>query len=489
MRMSTSSIVKCSSCNIVINELLTFVRCVMDYMDEESIHQLCISAFSAEQIINAKSLLFESMPNAKKMPLRRKQDKKRKSRDMEDIVSLMKSSDPQTFPVFVARDLHMIPPVTFDHVDVTRFLKEIVWLKNQVSVLEEKMISCDQFNQLKEEIAHLRNAPLIDDFTPRNNVNKRRGACLQSSFDMYSGPIGLQYVPEEEPIQYFQTSADNTNNISNNQSPAAPTGKKIPPPSEETKIDHTVSVDCMPNAETERIEQVAVNTSASAGVSEKGCRVMHSCAEEASASGMTRCLQSRADASASTPALMTSAGASAAHSTSLTRSNDSISKRNVMSSAGPTTATVPRVRVSRGESSVKNDQLVVDPEWQVVVRKKSKQYKLIGQRGCAPIEPEGKFRAADVKVPLLISNVSKEASVNDIVNYVQEKTNEAVSLKRINMRKSKQYNAYKLYVSRSKLNLFLKDDFWPSGIRFRRFVHFKYKTNIDNSYSKLTPPK
>lgn len=66
MKMSTSSIVKCSSCNIVINELLTFVRCVMDYMDEESIHQLCISAFSAEQIINAKSLLFESMPNAKK---------------------------------------------------------------------------------------------------------------------------------------------------------------------------------------------------------------------------------------------------------------------------------------------------------------------------------------------------------------------------------------------------------------------------------------
>lgn len=50
----------------------------------------------------------------------------------------------------------------------------------------------------------------------------------------------------------------------------------------------------------------------------------------------------------------------------------------------------------------------------------------------------------------------------------------------INMKKVKKYNAYKLYVSRSKLNLFLDDNFWPNGITFRRFVRFVYKSKSEN---------
>lgn len=50
----------------------------------------------------------------------------------------------------------------------------------------------------------------------------------------------------------------------------------------------------------------------------------------------------------------------------------------------------------------------------------------------------------------------------------------------INMRRTKMYNSYKLYVSKHKLDLFLSDSFWPSGITFRRFVHFLYKTKPEN---------
>lgn len=68
---------KCASCDVVINELLAFLWNVLDFMDEESIHQLCTSSFSAEDITNAKKLLFESLPSVKKPPNRRKEGKKK----------------------------------------------------------------------------------------------------------------------------------------------------------------------------------------------------------------------------------------------------------------------------------------------------------------------------------------------------------------------------------------------------------------------------
>lgn len=105
LRTMTSNILKCVNCNVVISELLTFLRNVMDFMDEESIHQLRTTSFSSEDIVKAKCLLFDSMPSSKKMPVRRKEGKKKMSKDLDDIINLMKSSNPDLFPVFVAKDL------------------------------------------------------------------------------------------------------------------------------------------------------------------------------------------------------------------------------------------------------------------------------------------------------------------------------------------------------------------------------------------------
>lgn len=140
-------------------------------MTEESVHQLCTSAFSPEEIVEAKSLLFESMPNGKKMPVRRKEGKKRVSRDLDDIISHMKSCDMELYPIFVARDLHKLPPVTFDHVDATRLLKDILKLKNQVEVIEEKCITVDQFNLLKADVENIKHASIVNNFNSTTTIN------------------------------------------------------------------------------------------------------------------------------------------------------------------------------------------------------------------------------------------------------------------------------------------------------------------------------
>ncbi|XP_028164827.1 uncharacterized protein LOC114355939 [Ostrinia furnacalis] len=468
----TSNIVKCSNCDVVINELLTFVRNVMDYMDEESIHQLCTTSFSIDDIAKAKSLLFESMPNAKKMPLRRKKDKKRMSRDLDDIINLMKSADPQIFPIFVARDLHLVPPVTFDHVDVTRLLKDILCLKSQLNALEEKVITSDQFNLLKQEIEHIKHASLIDDFSPRDNVNKGRGACLQNSFMMSSGPIGLPYVPEYVPIKASQTSA--VAGIINQPSLVRHSSSK------ELDADDSVSFTYAQNKatedanRTEALAHTAVTSMSNIGDS----RAVPVCSDSISTSETeNRDVRVGAPAAAtvSTEPVASGYGTSASDGHGLTtgnRSTEVVIERALISSA---TRIDARGGLSARDPSVKYDQVVGDSEWQIVQKKSAKRYKLIGQRGSAPTAPDGKFKAADVKVPLLISNVSKDASVSDIISYIQDKTDESVSLKKINMRKTKPYNSYKLYVSKCKVDLFLKDNFWPSGVTFRRFVNFLYK--------------
>lgn len=53
-------------------------------------------------------------------------------RELDDIISLYKECDPEELPIFVAKELHKLPPLSFDHVDVTRLLKDIVIIQNDL---------------------------------------------------------------------------------------------------------------------------------------------------------------------------------------------------------------------------------------------------------------------------------------------------------------------------------------------------------------------
>lgn len=125
--------------------------------------------------------------------------------------------------------------------------------------------------------------------------------------------------------------------------------------------------------------------------------------------------------------------------------------------------------------------------WIEVQHKKRRQSRLISQIGRASANQGGKFKAAeDKKVPLFISNVSPETREEDIITYIKEKTNEVIHLKKINVNTNKNYNAYKLYVSKHKVDVFLSEQLWPEGITFRRFVHFMYQTKPKSSVVRVT---
>ncbi|KOB78943.1 Flavoprotein family protein [Operophtera brumata] len=64
-------------------------------------------------------------------------------------------------------------------------------------------------------------------------------------------------------------------------------------------------------------------------------------------------------------------------------------------------------------------------EW-VQVQRKRLRNRFVGQLGKAHNET-GRFKAAETKVPVFISNVHKENTENDIIEYIRLKTNETVT--------------------------------------------------------------
>lgn len=143
---------KCSECNVIFNELLAFIANKVDTLPETGIIQICLSAYSFDEIEKARSVVYSSIAPHKKY-LRKKEGAEQKC--LLEIIKLVKECDPDCLPIFAVQNINKLPPVTFDHIDVTSFLKEMVILKNDISKLkhDNSQLEC---NNSKEEIGALR---------------------------------------------------------------------------------------------------------------------------------------------------------------------------------------------------------------------------------------------------------------------------------------------------------------------------------------------
>ncbi|XP_061717843.1 uncharacterized protein LOC133525562 [Cydia pomonella] len=200
-----SNTVQCNSCRVVINELLCYIQNKLSVMGEETLVRLCTSAFTSGEIQTSKSLLFESLPTNKRQ-VQRKGDGKGQ-RDINDIVQLMKTTEPDLMPIFAARALEKLPPVTFDHLDCTKLLKDMVRLQAELETVKANYVTQSDLDVLKSEFLE------INTISPPARlsickVNNRRGAWC-----MNSGPVGLSHTSHmnettasEQIIKDYNTS-------------------------------------------------------------------------------------------------------------------------------------------------------------------------------------------------------------------------------------------------------------------------------------------
>ena len=130
----------------VINELLCFVDTKSDLIPRDDLVKLCTDFYSDDDIWHAKQTLYEACTEVLKernirMVVRKGPD--RNKNNMADICTAMSFLKQDELPVFVAKDLNRLPPITTEHIDTSVLLREIVAIKkgmgnicNQASEIE-----------------------------------------------------------------------------------------------------------------------------------------------------------------------------------------------------------------------------------------------------------------------------------------------------------------------------------------------------------------
>lgn len=423
---------KCNSCNIVVNELLTFIDIKIQVMDNESLIRLCRTSFSVSEIDEAKSLLFESVHTDKRKISRRSDGKA--ERDLQDIITVLKEVDPDKIPLFVARELHKLPPVTFDHIDVTRLLKDLLVLREDLTKLKAECVTKQELQEAmqcsqKEATDYLQYPLSQQEYRPIN-VNLKRGA-FRDSFQLDSGPIGLINV-------------DKTLNKSSEET--VPTQKNT-----STPIVQSENKKCNQHRICNINEGSLINSQQNTGrLSSSASKRRSQRRLAGSGVGETGLTYESLDGDSSVPCK------------SLLQN---VNKHSVDS-----------VPVQKTFASVVNNDKPWQPEkpqqgWIENQRNKLRN-RFIGMTGRAS-NGLGKFKAAEVKVPLLVYNVDKEATGEDIKNYIFNKTGEVISLYKLRTKREKSYDSYKIFIAETKLPLFLDDKMWPSNIKFRLFINLR----------------
>ncbi|XP_063393318.1 uncharacterized protein LOC134678618 [Cydia fagiglandana] len=468
-----TSMLKCNSCNIVVNELLAFVQNKLCVMDEDSLYRICVSSFSTEDITKSKGLLFAATDTSVNKINRRGQNKEQ--RDMEDIIALLKCTETEKIPVFVARDLHRLPPVTFDSVDVTCLLRDINQLKSDLKIIKLNYVTHDQLDEVKNEIGQTKNhvRRMTTPFSNVNqsisnlNVNCRRGAYLDS------GPMGFSHFE----IDRSRITDDNPSHLTSGENIALSLSPPHVQHSEVLTSSHSNAVNPEVRSLSTTPDVSKQSTDRSDGVQNATPAPSLSKPERVSETPKTEsCDDSK----------MATSGQN--YNLACKVSQDNVNTINILNSQ-----LVESVQ-SEIERRPTMAEMVKDGVWEQaqsrkrVAKQRKKQNRFVGQRGRADAMQQGKFKAAELTIPLFISNVHKDTLEDDIVEHIRVKTNTTVKLLKINMLdKQKNHNAYKLYVPSDKMRIFLDAKTWPEGIIFRRFVHFKHRnTNRGNSEGENT---
>ncbi|XP_063372941.1 uncharacterized protein LOC134660983 [Cydia amplana] len=323
-------------------------------------------------------------------------------------------------------------------------------MRNDIELMQEQSATKKELDLLKKELDDLKAASLVNNYC--QNVNSRRGACLASSFDYQSGPMGLPHSCNESlsPKEIQRPSVAMCPEISKSDCNKSQEGREI----------------IMQSAAKFRPLPCQLSTDKDSAPSAITINERNNNEQRMHESGNSCISQLLPSKQCDLPASAMVAGHTGA----------AVDEQKL-----PEPLQYSEI-AKRGEWKPQTK----DEQWKTIERNRLKN-KFIGNRGKATTNPSTKFKAADIKVPIYIYDVAKDTAMNDILDYIKSKTNVAVTLEKINMRRQKDYNAFKVYVPKHKLNIFLHDDFWPEGIAFRRFINFKNKN--ENSHGEFESQK
>ena len=120
---------------VIVDELLCFLVNKIDVLPPQSIADLCLTTYDEGEIEAAKKRLFDLCADENSSRFRRRQGPKKSAANLDDMIPLLQEKGTDV-PLFVARDLSRLPPITFDSVDVSSLLHSVRRAQLEIDVLK-----------------------------------------------------------------------------------------------------------------------------------------------------------------------------------------------------------------------------------------------------------------------------------------------------------------------------------------------------------------
>lgn len=395
----TNSDIQCSGCKVVVNELLAFTSNKVDTLPEPAIIQICLSTYSCDEIETARSIALKLLAPSKKF-MRRKEGSEQKS--IQDIIKMIKEFEPDCLPSFVAKNLNKIPPVSFDYIDVTAFLKEMALLRKDVASIKA--------NKNDSQSSH--ETAAID--------------CLKVELAEVKKMLVELSTEQKSCKQLFSTKKHRE------QSETLTTRGPADPAS--TTND---SLLCLPSSSQKKVNIPTAASDSSA--------VHLKCTEKERSSGPppTGTRPPRAPSATQYRDIVLSANAS--------KSSECPHDKN------------------------KDDGFIL------VERKQRKRLSNF----CGTGRGSGILQVATLTSAIYVSRLNKTTSINNLHEYIKEMGHECTSIELLPQKQETEFASFKLVVPRLNIDTFLNEDFWPQGVKFRRYREYitpKGRMDKNNQY-------
>ena len=183
---------------VIINELLCYVSNKITTMMNDDIILLCIlilkSISTMKKSAKTNSKVALGLCNEAKVPNMERYKKRkgphRTRSNLEDVISMVHDLGTNV-PIFVAKDIHKLPPVSLDSLDVSSFLYKIERLDANFSGIKEALEKYtasknDQLNDFAKVVkepqsAVIMNAGVTERSAPGNQPKNKGNAGITKS--------------------------------------------------------------------------------------------------------------------------------------------------------------------------------------------------------------------------------------------------------------------------------------------------------------------
>lgn len=411
--------------NLVINELLCFLQCKIDVMDEISLVQICESNFKEADISIAKNILFEAA-NCRST---RKGDGKNK-RLLSDIIKVLKKTEPASLPTFVAKDLYRLPPVTFDYVDVTSLLKDILVLKQSIHCVQTDYVKSSELFQIQQEIDNIKT---------------------------------IQHQQQNE--QHNITAKFCNGSFSNNEAKRVATTSPLP-----QLASTTAHAPCSASP-----TPLPFLTPAQSGIAAPPTSPVRERAEPCPAPAPPL-LPARSYAPDHvTPTADGTENAITTKPAELTRTNNN----NQYTERTDTPLNTEELKGTNFE------KVHLDDSYITILNKKKKNtyksHKNYNQQGKAILN-SSKIKIVPKLSYIYASRFDKNTTDNDICDFIKENGHTVEKVEKLVQYKETAFSSFKVTVNQDQESIFLSPEFWPRGVEYRKYTFKrKFLNELNNS--------